>query len=135
MSRCKRGKEKLAGCQRAFRNGPRVLLTNLVDIRLWVAAQTLKDGIDKSLTFIACPGNHFTWIRTKNVLEKINREITRHTGMVPDFPEGRSALMLVSEWLSHVEATQWGSNRYLDIGKFQNQNAGKKVLEMPRGEK
>jgi hypothetical protein len=42
----------------------------------------------------------------------------------------RSALMLVSARLRHVAATQWGSRRYLDMDKLQNQNPRKEALEV-----
>ena len=50
--------------------------------------------------------------------------------MVGNFPDGRSALMLVSARLRHVAATQWGPRRYLDMDKLQNQNPRKKALEV-----
>ena len=40
------------------------------------------------------------------------------------------ALMLVSARLRHVAATQWGSRRYLDMDKLQNQNPRKEALEV-----
>jgi len=42
----------------------------------------------------------------------------------------RSALMLVSARLRHVAATQWGSRRYLDMDKLQNQSPRKEALEV-----
>ena len=42
----------------------------------------------------------------------------------------RTALMLVSARLRHVAATQWGSRRYLDMDKLQNQNPRKEALEV-----
>jgi hypothetical protein len=41
-----------------------------------------------------------------------------------------SAWMLVSARLRHVAATQWGSRRYLDMDKLQNQNPRKEALEV-----
>jgi hypothetical protein len=40
------------------------------------------------------------------------------------------ALMLVCARLRHVAATQWGSRRYLDRDKLQNQNPRKEPLEV-----
>ncbi len=51
--------------------------------------------------------------------------------MVGNFPDGRSALMLVVARLRHVAATQWGSRRYLDMmDKLQKQIPRKEALEM-----
>ena len=101
-----------------------------MDMHLRSAAQILKAGIDESLTYMTFPRNHWTRIRTNNALEKINREIRKRTRVVGNFPDGRSALMLVSARLRHVAATQWGPRRYLDMDKLQNQNPRKKALEV-----
>ena len=50
--------------------------------------------------------------------------------MVGNFPDGLSALMLVSAKLRHVAGTQWGARRYLDMDRFQNQNPRKEALEV-----
>ena len=106
------------------------VIAKLVDMHLRSAAQILKEGIDESLTYMTFPRNHWTRIRTNNALEKINREIRKRTRVVGNFPDGRSALMLVSARLRHVAATQWGPRRYLDMDKLQNQNPRKKALEV-----
>jgi transposase-like protein len=106
------------------------VIARLVDMRLRSAAQTLKEGIDESLTYMAFPRNHWTRILTNNALERMNREIRRRTRVVGNFPDGRSALMLVSARLRNVAATQWESRRYLDMDKLQNQNPRKEALEV-----
>ena len=106
------------------------VIAKLMDMRLRAAVQTLKEGIDESLTYMTFPRNHWTRIRTNNALERMNREIRRRTRVVGNFPDGRSALMLVSARLRHVAATQWGSRRYLDMDKLQNQNPRKEALEV-----
>ena len=40
------------------------------------------------------PSEHWTRIRTNNVIERLNREIRRRTRVVGTFPDGNSALML-----------------------------------------
>ena len=106
------------------------VIAKLVDMHLRSAAQILKEGIDESLTYMTFPRNHWTRIRTNNALEKINREIRKRTRVVGNFPDGRFALMLVSARLRHIAATQWGSRRYLDMDKLQNQNPRKEALEV-----
>ena len=106
------------------------MIAKLLDMHLRSAAQILKDGIDESLTYMTFPRNHWTRIRTNNVLERMNREIRRRTRVVGNFPDGRSALMLVSARLRHVAGTQWGARRYLDMDRLQNQNPRKESLEV-----
>ncbi len=83
------------------------VIAKLVDMRLRWAAQTLKEGIEESLTYMAFRRNHWIRIRTNNALERMNRKIRRRTRVVGNFPDGRSALMLVSARLRHAAATQW----------------------------
>lgn len=55
------------------------------------------------------PYEHWTRIRTNNVIERLNREIHRRTRVVGICPDGNSALMLVCARLRHVAGTQWGT--------------------------
>ena len=43
------------------------------------------------------------------------REIRRRTRVVGTFPDGNSALMLVTARLKCVADSEWGSRRYLDV--------------------
>ena len=61
------------------------------------------------------PSEHWTKIRTNNVIERLNREIRRRTRVVGCFPDGNSALMLVCARLRHVAGTQWGNKKYMNM--------------------
>ena len=64
------------------------------------------DGIEETLTYCDFPSEHWTRIRTNNVIERRNREIRRRTRVVGTFPDGNPALMLVCARLRHVTGTQ-----------------------------
>ena len=64
------------------------------------------DGIEETLTYCDFPSEHWTRIRTNNVIERLNRKIRRRTRVVGTFPDGNSALMLVCARLRHVAGTQ-----------------------------
>ena len=66
------------------------------------AARKIEAGIEKTLTYYEFPGEHWTRIRTNNVIERLNQEIRRRTRVVGAFPDGNSALMLVCARLRHV---------------------------------
>lgn len=67
-------------------------------------------GIEETLTFMEFPSQHWSRIRTNNMLERVNREIKRHTRVIGVFPDGQSALMLVGARLRHVDASEWGAS-------------------------
>jgi transposase-like protein len=48
-------------------------------------------------------------------LERLNREIRRRTKVVGNFPDGESALMLVSARVRHVASTKWGKRVYMNM--------------------
>ena len=75
----------------------------------------VEDGIEETLTYYDFPSEHWTRIRTNNVIERLNREIRRRTRVVGTFPDGNSALMLVCARLRHVAGTQWGSKKYMNM--------------------
>lgn len=60
------------------------------------------------------PREHWQRTRTNNAIERLNREIRRRTRVVGTFPDGKSALMLVTARLKYVADGEWGSRRYLD---------------------
>ena len=61
------------------------------------------------------PFEHWTRIRTNNVIERLNREIRRRTRVVDAFPDGNSALMLVCAHLRYVAGTQCGNKTYMNM--------------------
>lgn len=87
----------------------------LVKLKLHKAAEKVESGIMETLTYMYFPSEHWTRIRTNNLLERINREIKRRTKVVGTFPDGESALMLVCARLRHVASNDWGAKRYLNM--------------------
>ena len=84
-------------------------------MKLFKAAQKIADSVAETLTYMDFPAEHWTRIRTNNVLERINREIKRRTKVVGTFPDGESALMLVCARLRHITSSDWGTKRYLNM--------------------
>ena len=90
-------------------------LSFLRAMKLKETARKVEDGIEETLTYCDFPGEHWTRIRTNNVIERLNREIRRRTRVVGTFPDGISALMLVCARLRHVAGTQWGCKKYMNM--------------------
>ena len=84
-------------------------------MKLKEAAKKIEDGAEETLTYCGFPSEHWTRIRTNNVIERLNREIRRRTRGVGCFPDGNSALMLVCARLRHVAGTQWGNKKYMNM--------------------
>ena len=81
------------------------MTATLRSMKLKEAAKKVEDGIEETLTYCDFPSEHWTRIRTNNVIERLNREIRRRTRVVGTFPDGNSALMLVCARLRHVAGT------------------------------
>ena len=45
----------------------------------------------------------------------------QRTRVVGNFPDGKSALMLVAARLRHVAGTRWGTRRYMDMERLREQ--------------
>ena len=75
------------------------------------AADKLDAGIEKTLTYMSFPTEHWPRIRSNNVIERLNREIRRRTRVVGTFQDGKSALMLVCARLRHVTISRWGTKQ------------------------
>ena len=88
---------------------------DLESMRLGEAAKVVRDGYAETLTYTRFPVEHWRRIRTNNAVERLDREIGRRTRVVGTFPDGKSALMLVTARLKYVADSEWGSRRYLDV--------------------
>ena len=88
-------------------------------MHLAAAAEIVGQGAAETLSYMAFPREHWRSLRTNNMLERIMREIRRRTRVVGAFPDGHSALMLVSARLRHIAGTRWGSRCYLDMERLR----------------
>jgi putative transposase len=86
--------------------------------RFHQASDVIEKGIEETLSYMDFPRTHWTRIRTNNPLERIMKEIRRRTRVIGSFPDGVSALMLVTARLRHIASTQWGTKKYLDVKKL-----------------
>jgi len=84
-------------------------------MKLYKAAEKVRDGIDETLSYYAFPAEHRRHIWTNNPLERIMREIRRRSRVVGCFPDGNSALMLAAARLRHIAGTKWGTRRYMNM--------------------
>ena len=83
--------------------------------KLGEAARVVRVGYEETLTYMRFPREHWRRIRKNNAIERLNREIRRRTRVVGMFPDGKSALMLVTARLKYVAESERGSRRYLDV--------------------
>ena len=97
-------------------------------MKLKKAAKLVREGAEETLSYYDFPSEHWRSLRTNNPLERIMREIRRRTNVVGCFPDGKSALMLVSARLRHIAGTRWGIRRYLNMNRlFENENLTRKA--------
>ncbi len=105
--------------RQAARDKARLVTEKLDTMRLAQAATVVRDGVDETLSYMGFPREHWTRVRTNNVLERIMREIRRRTRVVGNFPDGKSAVMLVAARLRHIAGTRWGKRVYLDMDRLR----------------
>ena len=101
--------------KKAAREKAKAVVEELRSMKLKEAAKKVGDGIEEALTYCEFPNEHWTRIRTNNVIEMLNREIRHRTRVVGGFPDGNPALMLVCARLRHVAGTQWGNKKYMNM--------------------
>ena len=101
--------------KKAAREKVKIVIAELKNMKLKEAAKKVEEGIEETMTYYDFPSEHWTRIRTNNMIERLNREIRRRTRVVGCFPDGNSALMLVCARLRHVAGTQWGNKKYMNM--------------------
>lgn len=99
----------------AARKKAQEVISKLEEMKLEKAARIVKSGYEETLSYYAFPSHHWRSLRTNNPLERINREIRRRTRVVGNFPDGQSALMLVSARLRYIASNKWGRKRYMKM--------------------
>jgi len=95
-----------------------LVVEKLKAMKLGIAAKTVEEGIHETLTYTSFPREHWRSIRTSNPMERVMREIRRRTRVVGNFPDGRSALMLVTARLRYIAGREWGTRRYMDMDRL-----------------
>lgn len=90
-------------------------------MKLGAAAKVVREGCRETLAYADFPMQHWTRIRTNNAIERLNREIRRRTRVVGTFPDGKSALMLVTARLKYIVENEWGRRRYLDVSVLEDE--------------
>ena len=101
--------------QKASRDKSKAVAAELRAMKLKEAAKKVEDGIEETLTYCDFPSEHWTCIRTNNVIEWLDREIRCRNRVVGTFPDDNSALILVCARLCHVAGTQWGCKKYMNM--------------------
>jgi len=69
------------------------------------------------------------WLDEIQVAFTIMREIRRRTRVVGNFPDGNSALMLVTARLRYVAGREWGQKRYINMQLLIGSEGGIEVIE------
>ncbi len=87
----------------------------LEEMKLKAASKCVREGCVETLAYTRFPMEHWKKVRTNNAIERLNRETRRRTRVAGTFPDGNSALMLVTARLKYVADSEWGSRRYLDV--------------------
>jgi putative transposase len=107
--------------RQAAREKAEAVAQKLEAVKLGQAAAIVREGVDETLSYMAFPREHWTRIRTNNMLERIMREIRRRTRVVGNFPDGQSAVMLVAARLRYVAGTRWGTRQSMDMERLREQ--------------
>jgi transposase-like protein len=98
-------------------------------MKLSAAAQTVEEGILETLSYTEFPREHWRKLKTNNPMERIMREIRRRTRVVGNFPDGTSALMLVTSRLRYIAGRQWGTRCYMNMKLLFKGEIGYQIID------
>ena len=85
--------------KKSAREKAKAVVAELRSMKLKDVAKKVEDNIEEALTYHCFPSEHWTRIRTNNVIERLNRELRSRTRVWLD---GNSALMSVCTRLHHA---------------------------------
>ena len=92
---------------------------SLESMKLDATAKGVRVGCAKTLAYTDFPMQHWARIRKNNASERLNRETRRRTRVVGAFPDGRSALMLMTAKLKYTVENEWNRRRHLDASLLE----------------
>ncbi|HWA26987.1 MAG TPA: transposase [Lacunisphaera sp.] len=107
------------------------VVAKLHQLKLPAAAALVQDYSEETFSYFEFPGEHWRSLRTNNPLERIMREIRRRTRVVGAFPDGNSALLLVSARLRYIAGKNWGTKRYMDMNRLRDLPAQPAAQTLP----
>lgn len=118
--------ERTAG-RDAYHSGhyARRLITSFGEIELsapklcGAVARKVHERIAETLAHTEFPPEHWHRIRTNSGIERINREIRRRTRAVGTFPDGNSALVMMTTRMKCIAEHEWSKMRYLDVSELE----------------
>jgi len=99
------------------------VVQKLLAMKLPEAAKVVREGAEATLRYMSFAREHWIKIRTTNPLERIMREIRRRTRVVGNFPNGKSAMLLVAARLRYIAGTRWGLKKYMDVKSHRKEVA------------
>ena len=105
------------------RNKADTVVKQLRNFKLTKAAACLYDGLLKTLTYFHCSRHHWQKIRSNNAIERLNKETRPRTRVVGAFPDGQSALMLVSARLRYVANMTYHTKGSMDMSYFTKEGS------------
>lgn len=92
--------------KKAAREKSKVVVEELRSMKLIEEAKKVENGIEETQTYYDFPSEHWTRIRTNNIIEQLNREIPRRTCVVGSFLDGNPTFTLACARLRHVAGIQ-----------------------------
>ncbi len=95
-----------------------------------ISLHCLEEGINETLTYTGFPIEHWHKIRTNNPIERIMREIRRRTRVVGNFPDGNSALMLVTARLRYIAGKGGGPKINRTSNYCKEEQSATKLLRL-----
>jgi transposase-like protein len=107
----------------------RFVIEKMTAMKLTAAVRTVEEGIAETLTYTEFPREHWRKIRTNNPMERVMREIRRRTRVVGNFPDGNSALMLVTARLRYVSGRKCGTRKYMNMQLLRGGETIQEALE------
>ena len=93
--------------KKTAREKAKAVMEKLRSMKLKKAARKVENGIEETLSYCDFPSEHWTRIRTNNVIERLNQEIRRRTRVVGSFPLPSCWFVPgCAMWLAPIEATR-----------------------------
>lgn len=104
----------------------------LESMKMKETAKVIRDGYAETLTYTRFPREHWRRIRANNAVERLNREIRRRTRVVGTFPDGNSALALITARLKYVVENEGARDATWTWRRWKDRRIGRRDFRAVR---
>lgn len=107
------------------------MVVDFYEDKISKVADKIEKEIEQTLNVLKLPSNHRRRMKSTNMLERLNGNISQRTNVVRVFPDRESCRRLVTSVLKEIHEDWISGRRYLRMPEEQEEKTNEEVIDFP----